>query len=481
MRVMHLGSHPDASRMGYGTRALELLRQFVSGELVGIQSSTDPMPSLPPKAKATTPIKLPPKAPEGIPPLLLALEDKGSILSQTEALTSLMVEVGVTNRELLRFFTRAGYDAVDLQGTSVTMMRGVTEGGEVGQPLASDGVSAMGHLERVEDFRRRFLRLLPGEYCAMDTETALILLGKASVVAGGIGGEEDEEEGEGGVRGESTSGGAEGSARRREGEKGLLTAEELSFLFSPHDLQRVEMYAKSLVEEEIVADLLPLMVELLCLGRLPGVAVPDLQRAIMIALGLQRKGLAKVSAEFFLPPHQVKALFSKAIRKISAALQAIQEGEVEREMVASQKTSALQLAQAMKTAREGFTSLPTTMEDELEAKAKESMARLRNQQQDLLGSLDLMRYVVKGSAEEWEEILRDPKKSKGGSVQIRSKKEATKEGAGASLLESLYREHEEGDGGGRKRKGKSQRDEEYGRKGKGKKRDSAHSGGGKRF
>eukprot|EP00952_Eustigmatos_sp_NYUAD-ZCMA_P001664 7416-Eustigmatos_ZCMA.PRE.1 len=83
-----------------------------------------------------------------------------------------------------------------------------------------------------------------------------------------------------------------------------------------------------------------------------------------------------------------------------------------------------QRAESAITSAGGMASLPVRLDEEMEVNAQESMADLRSQQKDLLKSLDVMRYAVKGSQEEWEEVLRETKQ-KGlgnGMLQIRSAK-----------------------------------------------------------
>jgi hypothetical protein len=43
------------------------------------------------------------------------------------------------------------------------------------------------------------------------------------------------------------------------GDEGPLSAEEMAFLLSPHDLRRLETYCRSLADVELVKDLLPLI------------------------------------------------------------------------------------------------------------------------------------------------------------------------------------------------------------------------------
>jgi N-acetyltransferase 10 len=45
--------------------------------------------------------------------------------------------------------------------------------------------------------------------------------------------------------------------------------QELSYLLTPHDLKRLELYARNMVDYHLIADLLPTLSRLYFLGRLP--------------------------------------------------------------------------------------------------------------------------------------------------------------------------------------------------------------------
>ena len=132
--------------------------------------------------------------------------------------------------------------------------------------------------------------------------------------------------------------------------------------------------------------------------------------------------------EVQLPPHQVLALFNKAVRRLSGCLQAIQEAEVEAEMAEGS------LAAREAAAKDRHVSLPIRLEDEMEMGAKQSLAEMKTQQEEVLRNLDVMRYAVKGTAEDWQEVLKDSKTAikSTGMVQIRSTAAPKASGGGAS-------------------------------------------------
>lgn len=176
---------------------------------------------------------------------------------------------------------------------------------------------------------------------------------------------------------------------------------------------------------------------------------------------MQRKGLGALSLELGLPSHQVQAMFNKAVRRLSACLRGIEEEEVEEEMAAA--TAAATAAAGIGQGRKGeeeeggrkMESLPMRLEEEMEMGAKEAKSREREGRREvrraegLLKSLDLMQYAVKGSTEEWEEVLKEGKGAlqTHGMVQLKSLKKT-----GPSVLDQLEEEEAGGEEGGGKKK-----------------------------
>lgn len=440
--VVHMATHPDVLHMGYGSRALRLLGRYLRGEIGGAGHAEGPGAEEgdeeEDEAAAATPITEAPRPRQQLPPVLVPLEEAGSLLLSSPALplearvprVACVENVPTAPAWSLRFWGKAGFRPVamleeDEQGDGGLKKRG---SGKATVRIALSLVEEDPALQaRTLDFQTRVLRLLPSLYAGLGVYTALGLverpeLAAAAAAAGGqLLEEAEEDEGQEEAKG---SGAGDGGASLSLS----LSAAEQAFLFTGHDLRRLEMYARSLVDHGMVADLLPLLGQLFFQGRLPGATrLPALQQAVLLGLGMQRKPLEALAREVQLPPHQVLALFNKAVRRLSGALQAIQEAEVEREMAASRRlTLARAGAKQQQLARApeegGHGSLPVRLEEEMEAGAKESLAEMRRRQEEALRSLDLMQYAVKGSAEDWEEVLSSSKGALAthGMVQIKS-------------------------------------------------------------
>src|SRR5271168_3240244 len=108
-----------------------------------------------------------------------------------------------------------------------------------------------------------------------------------------------------------------------------LTKETLSDVLSPFDLKRLESYANNMLDYHVILDLLPLIADLYFSDRLP-FSLSGVQRAILLAIGLQRKGIDDLEKELSLPSAQVMAMFIKVMKKASSAFREIEKAAVEK-------------------------------------------------------------------------------------------------------------------------------------------------------
>jgi N-acetyltransferase 10 len=90
-----------------------------------------------------------------------------------------------------------------------------------------------------------------------------------------------------------------------------LTALELSVLFTPYDLKRLESYANNMLDYHVILDLLPTVASLYFENRFvvdqeqhPGVEdikLSAIQSSILLAIGLQRKSVEEIEVGLFTP------------------------------------------------------------------------------------------------------------------------------------------------------------------------------------
>ena len=166
-----------------------------------------------------------------------------------------------------------------------------------------------------------------------------------------------------------------------------LESSELSVLLSPFDIKRLESYANNMLDYHVILDLLPTVAGLFFKHRLVApksesgptedgaareriVKLSTLQRAILLAVGLQRKTIEEAGEELDLQPNQVLAEFTKIIKKSCAVLQLIQRAAVVNDMPQIGKLSVDDV---------GMDGQLERMDEELEEAAKEVRRELKAQ------------------------------------------------------------------------------------------------------
>ena len=357
-RIVRIATHPDATKMGYGTRALELLAALYDGRAgaveggaglevdVGCSNAAGEGASASAADGGLAVEKLRPRA--TLPPLLVPLAD----LRAPPRLAWIGASFGVT-LALFNFWAKASYSPVYLRQTTnettsentMIVLRELRGGAGSG----TGGAGARGHVPRagwssafVADFSRRFASLLAGaDFRSMDLTLALSILDAAAAPLGvGLG--DDEGGGGAGGGGRAAAVGA-GSLRPPP-----LDATSLPLFFSSHDLARLDAFARGAVDHHLVLDLVPDAARLFFGGRI-AVQLPRVQAALLLSVGLQRARVDDAAAALGLAPNQAIALFQKAVKRVAGAL----SGIVQKELAADIDAGIARGAAALKRGGDG--------------------------------------------------------------------------------------------------------------------------------
>lgn len=163
-----------------------------------------------------------------------------------------------------------------------------------------------------------------------------------------------------------------------------LTKEDLSTILSPFDLKRLESYSNNMLDYHVILDLLPLVADLYFAGRLQ-VSLSFVQRAILVAIGLQRKSIDDLEKELSLPSSQVMAMFIKIIKKASTAFHEIEKAALEKEVPREPQGNG------NINGDESFIPLERDLDEEMEEAGDEAISTLREKQRELINSLDLQK------------------------------------------------------------------------------------------
>ncbi|XP_046395652.1 RNA cytidine acetyltransferase isoform X2 [Ischnura elegans] len=399
-RVVRIATHPDYQGMGYGSRALSLLRLYYSGGVPYLPPEMDKEDQVGPEdgievdegiekgsdeeeddgasednVKLLTE-KLAPR--KSLPPLLQQLSER-----QAEELDYLGVSYGLTS-QLLRFWKRASFVPVylrqtpnDLTGEHTCIMinplNAESEGG------ADDGSASREKgtwlREFWLDFRRRFISLLAFHFRRFETSVALGVL--------------------------------QNKVFSKTSMAGSVMSEELEVYLTRYDLKRLETYASNVADHHLITDLLPAVARLYFLNRLGDTHLSALQGAILLGMGLQCKTADDLGSELQLPSSQLLGLFNRTIRRLVSYFRTVVEQSVE-------KTIAIPAGNNIPAVDAGGA---IGLQDELH----EASQKIKSQQKSELLKLkreDLSNYAVGGSEEEWGHVLSSAKLDKGEFVSL---------------------------------------------------------------
>jgi N-acetyltransferase 10 len=448
-RVVRVAVHPGVQGMGYGRRALELLFRYYNGEMVSLDggemseeeeeeassSSDDETPSESEDEQPKTLLRKESLKPrKKLPPLLLPLSS-----IPTPRLDWLGTSFGLTP-SLHNFWSRkVGMTLLYLRQTaneltgehSAIMIRALPRrSGWDDAWLPAFGVDA----------RRRIGRLLGGAFRGMEVSLAVNLLGD---VVGGFhswmkhAANVDEDDGDNGDNGkdQKMDKNALQEVKKRSGTQSTkLTASELHYHLTPHDLQRLELYSRNLCDHHLIQDLIPSLAQLYFTSRMgAGFRLSSVQSALLCGIGLQHKSVDDLTSELGLPINQTLAMFNKAVKKMSVSFH---------NLLVEEESKSLLGGDAMKKAEKKVLKIRDVVGQTLEEDAAEgaaaAMETLNNQAKEVdsgvtgtrmapeLNDPEIMKYALKGTDEEWANALKDKKDlvegGDGGTIQIKSTK-----------------------------------------------------------
>ena len=369
-RVVRIATHPDLGRMGYASRAMDLLTQFYEGKMVPLDNPIPKRPESKKRASASSSSSsssssstllnetLAPRT--DLPPLLQALSD----VSPPD-LQYLGVSYGIT-MNLFNFWRKTGFVPVYLRQTSnsltgehTTIVIKALEGSALGT------VANRNWLDSFQlDFTRRFVSLLGISFTHFSAALALSVM-------------------------------KDPKQTQPEEDRKFLTYEELHTHLSDFDLRRLEAYKNNLVDFHLILDLIPILARFFFLNRLD-LSLSYTQGAILLATGLQHKTVTQLEKELTLGSAQILALFNKSIRKIVTFFRGLEENKVKTQLLQDKKITV----SAKKNA-----PINTTLNQELNAGAREANIAMKEKQAELLSSMNLSKFAVMGSETEWDKAL----------------------------------------------------------------------------
>ncbi|CAF1021308.1 unnamed protein product [Rotaria sordida] len=389
VRIVRLATHPDYQRMGYGTKAIQLLEKYFQGHIVNIdeynnlESSSSPKADqveiiddddlpllneklhprrgLPPLSNADQveiiddddlPLlneKLHPR--RGLPPLLEKLSER----RLKHSIDYLGVSYGLS-ADLLKFWKKNQFLPIYLRQTASEL---TGEYSCIMLKTIHQSNQAPWLFSYYQDFRRRLISLLGFQFRIFTPGMVLNLIQQAVYP-------EIKEE---------------------------FTVSLIEQNFTDYDLRRLESYTRNLVDYHLILDLIPILAKLFYLNRLP-IQLTVVQMALLSGIGLQYKTIEQLENELNLPQSQLLALFNKLIKKIIDLINSVQENELGKTFVNSLDTANMQPLD--KSLRQELNEVAAT----IRIRQSEELDRLMHDQQ-------LTKYAVNGSEEVWKGELKN--------------------------------------------------------------------------
>jgi N-acetyltransferase 10 len=397
-RIVRIATNPDYASMGYGSRALELIRDYFEGKFTDISESAKVKnynvkrvsdSDLENTNLLKDDVKL--RDAKTLPPLLLKLSEK-----PPHYLHYLGVSFGLTP-QLHKFWKNNKFSPVylrqtanDLTGEHTSVMISSLEGRE-NKWLE----------EFTKDFHKRFLSLLSYEFSKFTSVQSLNVIESAKAA--------------------------------QTFQVPQLTKRELDSLYSPFDLKRLESYANNLLDYHVIVDLLPSISLLYFGGKLEDVKLSSVQGAILLAIGLQHKNIDDISKELNLPANQTIAMFSKIIRKMSTYFRDLVNKSVEETLPAYKDETVAEMDGEDIESR--FEAIEETIEDELNTEGKAHVKELREKQRELINSLHLDKYNIDEDEVDLDKAELSKAVENGKVVSLKNKKSKRKQENASDIYE----------------------------------------------
>ncbi|KAJ7951699.1 RNA cytidine acetyltransferase [Quillaja saponaria] len=369
-RIVRIATHPSAMRLGYGSKAVELLTRYYEGQLTPIsEMDVEDVSLLEENIKPRI----------DLPHLLLHLRER-----RPEKLHYIGVSFGLT-LDLFKFWRKHRFGPFYIGQIQSTVT------GEhtcmVLKPLNSDDIEVNGSDQWgffgpfYQDFRRRFSRLLGSSFREMEYKLAMSVLDPKI----------DFKE-----LGSSTStlGGFLGSIKD---------------YLSPHDMKRLEAYTNNLADFHLILDFVPILGHLYFQEKLP-VTLTYLQASVLFCIGLQYQNVSYIEAQMKIERQQILSLFIKVMKKFHKYLYSVASKEIE--------STLPRLKEIVMDPHN------VTVDEDLNNAAKQVEDEMKSRTEGLLNPEFLQQYAIAEGEADFENALQngDGKIPAGGLISVQTSK-----------------------------------------------------------
>ena len=306
IRVVRIACHPDCQRMGYGSKALELLSQYYEGKFFKLDEDEEMEESNEEK-----------KGKKKLKPLLSKLED-----IKPPFIYYLGTSFGLTNN-LYNFWQKNGYKPlyIAMNSNSITgehsciMIKPLNEGNI---KLLTEDISNNNN-QRIKwfnpfsvDFKHRLTSLLSFNFNKLNIKLCLSLL-EPPITTSTANDKDDNDNDD------------DNSENKK-----IMKKNEIELFLTKFDFKRMELYSRNMTNYNMIIDLIPIIANLYFNKKI-FVPLSYIQAGVLLGVGLQRKNFDEIVQEFNIEISQLLAMFNKMVKKFVTYIKNIYQKDIEME------------------------------------------------------------------------------------------------------------------------------------------------------
>ena len=306
IRVVRIACHPDCQRMGYGSKALELLSQYYEGKFFKLDEDEEMEESNEEK-----------KGKKKLKPLLSKLED-----IKPPFIYYLGTSFGLTNN-LYNFWQKNGYKPlyIAMNSNSITgehsciMIKPLNEGNI---KLLTEDISNNNN-QKIKwfnpfsvDFKHRLTSLLSFNFNKLNIKLCLSLL-EPPITTSTANDKDDNDNDD------------DNSENKK-----YMKKNEIELFLTKFDFKRMELYSRNMTNYNMIIDLIPIIANLYFNKKI-FVPLSYIQAGVLLGVGLQRKNFDEIVQEFNIEISQLLAMFNKMVKKFVTYIKNIYQKDIEME------------------------------------------------------------------------------------------------------------------------------------------------------
>jgi N-acetyltransferase 10 len=310
IRIVRIACHPDCQRMGYGSKALELLSHYYEGKFIKLDYDEEIEESGDEKEKTGK---------KKLKPLLSKLED-----IKPPFIYYLGTSFGLTNT-LYNFWQKNGYKPlyIAMNSNSITgehsciMIKPLNEGNikllteDINTNTNNNNQKIKWFIPFSVDFKHRLTSLLSFNFNKLNIKLCLSILEPHITTS---------------TANDDDNGNEDDIA----GNKKDMKKSEIELFLTKFDFKRMELYSRNMTNYNMIIDLIPTIANLYFNKKIY-VPLSYIQAGVLLGVGLQRKSFDEIVQEFNIEINQLLAMFNKMVKKFVNYIKNVYQKDIEME------------------------------------------------------------------------------------------------------------------------------------------------------